>query len=143
MELRRDWKGREREIADLFTATFTASEGAEEGALIGGLVRNLLGGTAEKDLFVFTADEAGTIVGGIVSSRLTFDQDERSVFVLPRVAVATDHQGKGIGQRLLNHGLMSLRNAGVDIAVTYGDPKYYAKVGFTPITDSLLRRPSD
>lgn len=104
-------------------------------------MRNLLGGTAEKDLFVFTADETGTIVGGIVCSRLTFDQDKRTVFVLGPVAVATEHQGKGIGQRLLNHGLMALRSGGVDIAVTYGDPNYYAQVGFTPITESFAQAP--
>lgn len=99
------FKGREREIVDLFKATFTASEGAEEGTLFGNLVRDLLGTTAERDLFVFVAEETGTIVGTIVFSRLTYDQDDRTVFVLAPVAVATGHQGKGIGQALLAHGL--------------------------------------
>jgi putative acetyltransferase len=133
--------GREAEIIDLFTATFTASEGEEEGALIGQLVRDLLGGTAEKDLFVFTAEEDGAIIGSIVFSRLTYEQDERTVFVLAPVAVATDRQGRGIGQRLLTHGLASLRGAGVDIVVTYGDPRYYVKVGFMPISEAEAPAP--
>ncbi len=141
MELSTGVKGRKQEIIDLFTATFTASEGAEEGALIGDLVRNLLGGKPEDDLFIFTAEEMGTIVGGIVFSRLTYDKDDRSVFVLGPVAVATDHQGNGIGQRLLNHGLAALRYAGVDIAVTYGDPNFYARVGFAPITETFAQAP--
>ena len=85
--------GREAEIIDLFTATFTASEGEAAGALIGELVRNLLGGTAAKDRVVLTAEEDGAIIGGIVFSRLTYEQDERTVFVLAPVAVATDRQG--------------------------------------------------
>jgi predicted N-acetyltransferase YhbS len=139
MELLTEHKGREVEIVDLFTATFTASEGEEEGTLIGELVRNLLGGTAAKDRFVFTAEEDGVIIGGIVFSRLTYAQDERTVFVL--APVATDWQGQGIGQRLLNHGLAALRNAGVDIAMTYGDPNYYAKVGFLPISEADAQAP--
>jgi predicted N-acetyltransferase YhbS len=134
-------KGREEEIIRLFTATFAASEGMEEGALIGDLVRSLLAGTAEKDLFVFTAEEDGNIIGGIVFSRLTYGQDDRTVFVLAPVAVATERQGKGIGVRLLTHGLASLRNAGVDIAMTYGDPNYYAKVGFMPISEADAQAP--
>jgi putative acetyltransferase len=127
MEVSRGFKGRELEIVDLFTATFTASEGADEGTLIGNLVHELLDTTAERDLFVFTAEEAGTIVGAIVFSRLTYDQDDRTVFVLAPVAVATDRQGRGIGQRLLADGLAALRETGVDIAVTYGDPGYYSR----------------
>jgi predicted N-acetyltransferase YhbS len=134
-------EGREAEIVDLFTATFTASEGEEEGALIGQLVRDLLGGTAEKDLFVFTAEEGGAIIGGIVFSRLTYEQDERTVFVLGPVAVAPDRQGRGIGQQLLTHGLAALRSAGVDIVVTYGDPNYYVKVGFLPIREADVPAP--
>jgi len=141
MEFLTGHKGREAEIIDLFTSTFTASEGAEEGALIGELGRNLLGGTALEDLFVFIAEENGAIIGGIVFSRLTYEQDERTVLVLAPVAVATEQQGKGVGQRLLTHGLTSLRSADVDIVVTYGDPNYYARVGFLPISEGDAQAP--
>lgn len=40
------------------------------------------------------------------------------------VAVGTAHQGKGIGQRLTTHGLDGLRQEGVNIVVTYGDPGF-------------------
>lgn len=141
MEVLTGHKGREAEIIDLFTSTFTASEGEEEGVLIGELVRNLLGGTAPEDLFVFTAEEDGAIIGGIVFSRLRYEQDQRAVFVLAPVAVAPIQQGKGIGQRLLSHGLAALRSAGVDIAMTYGDPNYYRKVGFLPISEADAAAP--
>jgi putative acetyltransferase len=57
------------------------------------------------------------------------------------VAVATAHQGKGIGQRLIAHGLDALRQEGVDIAVTYGDPAFYGRVGFKPVTEADLPAP--
>jgi predicted N-acetyltransferase YhbS len=136
MEFLTGHQGRETELVELFTATFAAAEGEEEGALIGRLVRDLLDGTAGEDLFVFTAEEDGRIVGGIVFSRLTYGRDERTVFVLAPVAVATDRQGKGIGQRLLTHGLAALRRAGIDIVMTYGDPNYYARVGFAPVSEA-------
>lgn len=141
MKFNTGYQGREAEIIDLFAATFAASEGEQEGALIGQLARDLLGGTAEKDLVVFTAEDDGTIVGAIVFSRLRYDQDARTVFVLAPVAVATDRQGKGIGQKLLAHGLAALRSAGVDLAITYGDPNFYARVGFTPIREADAQAP--
>ncbi|MCF7996058.1 MAG: N-acetyltransferase [Chromatiaceae bacterium] len=141
MRFSTDTQGREEAIIELFRATFTASEGAEEGALIGNLVHNLLASTAQQDRFIFIAEEDGAIIGGIFFSRLTYEQDQRTVFVLAPVAVATDQQGKGIGQRLLTHGLAVLRSAGVDIVMTYGDPGYYAKVGFKPISEADAAAP--
>jgi predicted N-acetyltransferase YhbS len=141
MNFSSEYMGVDEEILDLFTSAFTASEGAAEGRLIGTLVRNFFATTPEKDLFVFTAWEDGSLVGGIVFSRLTYPEDDREVFVLAPVSVATDRQKEGIGQKLLTHGLNELRKRGVNVAVTYGDPGYYSKVGFMPITETEARPP--
>ena len=81
------------------------------------------------------------IVGFVVLSRLTHEEDERIVFVLGPVAIATDQQGKVIRQRLPTHGLGLLRSAGVDIAMTHGDLNYYAKVGFMPVSEADAQAP--
>ena len=141
MEFSGGFKGREQAIIALFATTFAASEGTEEGALIGDLVRNQLAGTAQPDLYVFTAEENATLVGGAIFTRLTYDEDDRTVFVLGPVAVASSRQGRGIGKQLLEHGLDTLRGVGVDIALTYGDPDYYARVGFAPITEEFALPP--
>jgi putative acetyltransferase len=141
MEFSAEFKGREQDIADLFRATFTDSEGADEGELIGNLARALMATTEDDHLYVFTAEEDGTLLGCIIFSRLSYDRDDRVVFLLAPVAVATDRQGQGIGQKLLTHGLNVLREAGVDIALTYGDPNYYARVGFRPITEAVASAP--
>jgi putative acetyltransferase len=122
MDYSTDYTTHAEAIADLFASTFTASEGAEEGALIGALARRLIAETPAEDLRVFTAWEDGALLGGIFFTRLTYAGDPRTVFMMAPVAVATAHQGQGIGQRLIAHGLDALRQEGVDIAVTYGDP---------------------
>ncbi|QFU00264.1 Acetyltransferase (GNAT) family protein [Halomonas sp. THAF5a] len=141
MDISQAGKGREPALVALFTATFTASEGAAEGALIGDLVRRLLADTPASDRYVFTAEAGGTIVGGAIFSRLIYDREARTVFVLGPVAVATERQGEGIGQRLLSHGLKTLGDAGVDVAMTYGDPGYYARIGFAPISEAFAPAP--
>ena len=128
-------------IAALFTNTFTVSEGAEEGALIGALARRLIAETPAEDLRVFTAWEDGALVGGIFFTRLSYAGDPRTVFMMAPVAVATAQQGKGVGQRLIAHGLAALRQQGVDIVVTYGDPAFYGRVGFKAITESEVPAP--
>ncbi len=141
MELSTGCKGKEQEVIDLLAATFAVSEGAEEGALIGDLTRNLLVTTADSDIHVFTAREERALIGAIIFSRLTYDQDDRTVFLLGPVGVATNRQGAGIGQNLLGYGIAALRKNGVDVAVTYGDPNFYSKVGFRPITEKFARAP--
>ena len=128
-------------LAALFESSFAASEGVEEGALIGALVRRLIVETRAEDLRVVTAWEDGTLVGGIFFTRLTYAGDPRTVFMMAPVAVATAHQRKGIGQRLIAHGLDVLRKEGVDIAVTYGDPAFYGRVGFKAVSVADLPAP--
>lgn len=141
MKITTDWKSREKEIADLFTAVFTASEGAEEGRLVGGLARDLLATTPEDDLCVVLALDEGGLAGCIVFTRLTFAADDRTAFLLSPVAVETGRQRRGLGQTLLTQGLDELRARDVDVAVTYGDPDYYAKVGFRPVSQAQLPAP--
>jgi putative acetyltransferase len=128
-------------IAELFASTFTASEGTKEGALIGALARRLIAETPSGDLRVFTAWEGGALVGGIFFTRLTYAGDPRKVFMMAPVAVATARQGQRIGQRLIAHGLDMLRQEGVNIAVTYGDPAFYGRVGFKPVSEADLPAP--
>lgn len=141
MRLDAGFAGREREIAALVGASFAALEGAAEGALIGDLALRLMTGTPAGDLHVFTAAEEGRLLGAIFFSRLRYDADPRSVFVLGPVAVATARQRQGIGQRLIAHGLAALRAAGADVALTYGDPAYYGRLGFRPITEDVAAAP--
>jgi putative acetyltransferase len=134
-------EGREQELAALFADAFTASEGRDEGVLIGGLVRDLLAGTPENDIFVFRAERGGSVIGAAIFTRLVFSQDAHVVFLLSPLAVRSEHQRQGVGQALLTHALEALRQDDVQIAMTYGDPDYYGRVGFKPVTQQQVRAP--
>ena len=128
-----------QELKQLFINTFSDSEGRSEGVLIGKLVGDLLTTTNSNDLHAFVASENGQIIGGIFS-RLAFESSI-DAFILSPVAVQTSYQRKGVGQELINYGLAALKENGVELAFTYGDPDYYTKVGFSPISEKMAKAP--
>jgi putative acetyltransferase len=128
------------EIKQLFTKTFTDSENESEGLLIGNLVYDLMNNTDAHDLYGFVAIENEKIIGGIMFSKLTFES-EVNAFLLSPVAIHSSYQGKGIGQKLINFGIDALKENGVELVFTYGDPNFYSKVGFSLITEKLVEAP--
>jgi putative acetyltransferase len=140
MECARAHPNDSAEIERLFIKTFSDSEGQVEGDMIGRLTRDFMSGTPEGDLYCFVAREDGQIVGSIFFSRITFES-ELKAFILAPVAVHTDHQGKGIGQELIKCGLDTLSKDGVELAITYGDPAFYSKVGFRSVTEAVVPAP--
>ena len=133
--------GREEAVVALFRDTFTASEGAGEGRIVAGLAHDLLARTPASDIRVFRAEEAGHIIGVAIFTRLVYPDQAPSVMLLSPMAVAPDRQGRGVGQGLLRHALDALRGAGVEVALTYGDPDYYRRVGFIPVTELAVPPP--
>lgn len=140
MEFRRHSESDSQDIVSLFTAVFAKSEGEAEGALIGRLAKDLLEKTDLEDLFGFVAVDDGRLIGSIFFSRLHFE-NEIEAFILSPVAVHTDFQGKGTGQALIKHGLDQLKDRGVRVAITYGDPRFYSKLGFRPISPETICAP--
>lgn len=128
------------EVIELFTRVFSASEGEAEGKVIGQLVSDLITTTEPQDLTGFVATSDDQIVGCIFFSRFIVPSGQ-SAFLLSPVAVATRVQGTGIGQHLINHGLNYLKSVNVNLAFTYGDPRYYSKVGFNQISESIVKAP--
>jgi len=142
MKLSRYKKSDEAEIKHLFTKVFSDSEGQSEGAVIGNLVHDLINTTEPQDIFGFVATEQEQIIGCIFFTRLSFDAPI-DAFILSPVAVHTNHQGKGVGQKLINFGIDQLRERGVKLAFTYGDPGFYSKAGFRRITEDVAKAPLD
>ncbi|NGN97143.1 N-acetyltransferase [Grimontia sp. S25] len=127
-------------IIELFQTTFANSEGEAEGKVIGAFAREMMETTPKEDLQVFIAKDGEKIVGGVMFSTLTLEGDKTAKLLSP-MAVSTEVQGKGIGQGLINHALAVLKSEGVDIAVTYGDPNFYSKVGFAQISENIIKAP--
>ncbi len=133
--------GCDQRIVALFTAVFSDAEGEQEGAAIGSLVHGLLEGTDPRDIEVVTAEDDGVLVGAAIFTRLRYPRDSRVVFLLSPMAVSTARQGMGVGQRLLSHALQALRAGGVDVVITYGDPDFYGRVGFAPVSEETAPPP--
>jgi len=142
MKLERIGRERASDLTHLFTSTFGSSEGADEGALIGSLVAKLSGDIDDLEIFCFCAVESEQLIGAIFFTRLHF-ADRAPIYMLAPVAVSTDHQKSGVGKALIRHGLNELADRGALVAVTYGDPSYYEKFGFKPLSENVLKAPMD
>lgn len=128
------------EITSLFVSSFSDSEGNNEGQVIGNLVSELFSSIDNQETICIAAYEDEISVGAIFFTRLKFMNDIK-VYMLAPVAVATSHQGKGIGQALINYGLNELKTRSVSVAITYGDPSFYSKVGFKPLSETVIKAP--
>lgn len=135
-------KNSQDEVTSLFTSVFTSSEGEKEGRLIGNLASELISGTDNQEIICFGTYEGESIIGSIFFTRLRF-KEAIQVYMLAPVAVSTEHQGKGVGRALINHGLNALTNRSVAVVVTYGDPSFYVKVGFRALSEDVIQAPLD
>ncbi|MEC8080980.1 MAG: N-acetyltransferase [Pseudomonadota bacterium] len=128
------------EVVGLFSSVFAASEGEKEGAMLGHLTEQLSLLLDDESVLGFAAYEDDTLVGAIFFSRLQFEAPV-SVYMLSPVAVATEQQCQGIGQALIQFGLNALKERSVEVVITYGDPAYYSKVGFEPLSETVIQAP--
>ena len=130
------------DISALFTHVFSDSEGPNEGLLIGELVTNIFAECDSDEFIPFIAIYNNTLFGAVVFSKLSSGSNPQlNSYILSPMAVATSQQGKGIGSKLITFALTHLKTLGVDFVVTYGDPNYYAKLGFAPLSDAQLVPP--
>ena len=133
-------KSNQKEVAELFTSVFTSSEGEKEGMLIGSLSSELASSIDNDEIICFGVYENKSLMGSIFFTRLKFNSPIQ-VYMLAPVAVSTENQGKGIGQALISYGLNELKKRSVNVAVTYGDPNYYSKVGFEELPENIIQAP--
>lgn len=107
--------------------------GADEGPEIATLVNDLFGDTSALPLYSYVAVVNGKIVGHVLFTRVTIDTDEHiPCQILAPLAVIPDHQGTGVGSKLIAHGLDELAKAGVSLVFVLGHPGYYPRAGFRP-----------
>jgi putative acetyltransferase len=120
-------------VRALNQAAFGGSEEAD-------LVDKLRGGQA---LISLVAECGAGIVGHILFSRMWIKTPSKLVpaVVLAPMAVLPVHQRKGIGQRLIVHGLELLRNHGERIVIVVGHSGYYPRFGFSSDKAMALESP--
>jgi len=92
------------------------------------------------DLYCFIATENKQIIGSVFFTKMIFESGIHA-FILSPMATLTDYQGKGVGQKLIHFGLKALKEDGVELVITYGDPDFYSKVGFGVVPEKVVPTP--
>ena len=107
------------------------------GPLEAAIVDALRGSEGAISLVAIAAD---SIVGHILFTPVDVDGTQRSIRAagLAPMAVAPEHQGQGIGSRLVRAGIEACRAAGYQVIVVVGHATYYPRFGFVPGTSKGL-----
>ncbi|AJE19904.1 GNAT family N-acetyltransferase [Azotobacter chroococcum] len=85
------------------------------------------------------AESEGAIVGHIAVSPVSISDGSGGWYGLGPLSVAPEHQGRGIGSRLVEQALAALRRRGAAGCVVLGEPEYYGRFGFR--AEPALRLP--
>jgi predicted N-acetyltransferase YhbS len=91
-------------------------------------------------LVSLVAEVADTVVGHILFSPVSLTGHAHlDVMGLGPMAVAPDHQRKGVGSALVRAGLAACKDLGCRAVVVVGHPAYYPRFGFVPAGRHALR----
>ena len=123
--------------ADVRAVNIAAFGRVDEADLVDGLRGD------EHALISLVAELDGRIVGHVLFSRMWIKTPAglASAVSLAPVAVLPEHQNKGIGTRLIQHGLELIKERGEKIVIVAGHPGYYPRFGFSSEKARLLESP--
>jgi predicted N-acetyltransferase YhbS len=111
--------------------------GKEKGSAIADLVNGLFNDKTATPLLSLVAVEGDQLIGHILLTKATFTQTTEPVSarILAPLAVLPGIQRKGVGGRLIEEGLIRLKETGVELVFVLGHPDYYPRYGFIPAGD--------
>ena len=117
----------EREIIDVHISAFPDEERED----VANLAISLLRETTTPATISLIAEEAGSVIGHIALSPVTFSEAvDLSVYILGPLGIKPEHQKRGAGSALIKNSKQRLTDMSVDILLVYGDPDYYGRFGF-------------
>jgi len=124
-------------IRDVHLAAF-----GDEGPVVADLALALTADESAKPILVLVAESDKGVVGSIVFSSVHIPGSKSGpAYILAPLAVAPEMQRMGVGRQLIQAGLTALRERGAELVFVLGDPRYYARFGFT--TGHKVRAPYD
>ncbi|NYJ04777.1 GNAT family N-acetyltransferase [Petropleomorpha daqingensis] len=127
-------------VADIHRRAF----GRHGEDVVAPLLVDLRRSLATEQGLSLVACEDDEVVGHVLFTRSLLDAPPRlvEVQVLSPIAVHPDHQRRGVGAALIEHGVAELDDLGVPAVFLEGDPAYYRRRGFVAAGELGFRRPS-
>ena len=127
------------DLEDVLLVERLAFGGEEEAEL----VRDLLGDPTAQPALSLLAREHAQALGHILftAARLEGASREVPASILAPLAVVPGAQRRGIGGRLIEHGIERLGERGVELVFVLGHPDYYPRHGFEPALPHGLAAP--
>lgn len=129
-----------KSVQQFFKKVFTKSESIKEGNIVGNLSYKLSKLIDDKNIIGIEGKINNKIVAYIFLTKLYFKEDYL-VYLLAPVAVDSNYQKKGLGQKIIQFALKYLKKQNADLLMTYGDPNYYLKSGFKKTKVTLIPAP--
>lgn len=84
------------------------------------------------------ADAKGAVIGHVALSPVSISDGASGWFGLGPISVVPEHQGRGVGSRLMREALRILHEHGAAGCVVLGEPKYYSRFGFQADPNLIL-----
>jgi putative acetyltransferase len=93
------------------------------------------------DVLSLVAVDGYQLVGHVIFSPVTIDRPRRVIrgMGLGELAVLPEYQQHGVGTRLVNEGLETLRGRSCPFIIVIGHASYYPRFGFVPGADVDLQ----
>jgi predicted N-acetyltransferase YhbS len=142
----------ERSVSGAGTECEIRSETPDDGPHVDALVAEVFGpgrfaksayrlreGVDPEQGLSFVAVEGGTLRGSVRFWPVFVGKE--AALLLGPLAVQSDQRGRGIGIALMERGIAEAKRLGHRAIILVGDPPYYARVGFTPISAGRIRFP--
>jgi putative acetyltransferase len=80
------------------------------------------------------AERSGQIVGHVALSPVSISDGSHDWYGLGPISVLPSEQGRGTGSLLMREAIVELNRANASGCVLLGDPNYYHRFGFRPIS---------
>jgi putative acetyltransferase len=115
-----------------------------DGEQVPSLVDALRAARAALPALSLVATLGDRVVGHVLLSACRLDAPPRlvDVYSLSPLGVLPDHQGQGIGARLIEHALAAADRQSVPLVFLEGSPRYYGKRGFRAAEELGFRAPT-
>lgn len=115
-----------------------------DGERVPNLVDALRAARAALPPLSFVAALGDRVVGHVMLSACRLDALPRlvNVYSLSPLGVLPEHQGHGIGTKLIEHALAAADQQGIPLVFLEGSPHYYGKRGFRAAEELGFRAPT-